>query len=412
MKRHHLASLIDHFKHYRDRQVHTDVQLVTRGGKIKYRSHSLLLAAASKTLKACLQSQDYSEEDVVMIIPDMTEVQLNFILDLIYSPIHPNLDKVMVDRDILVWLEVLKINFSLYDPNQVQMPPIEQLVAFVPQDDAPKPIFHPGMSRASKDLSIYEDVQLASDKFKKNKNQRSFECDYMSSCVKSFPTKQRMILHKQQVHGFRYIHVDDKHQLFLETTKRLHFRSATSLSSPDLLTCAQCKTFTAKSHAALEIHQRSHTGDKPHQCDYCDKSFACESYLEQHVHTHNVEKIHVCPQCSKSFQSLPALSQHKQTHAPGSWTCQECDVNFKTQRYLYQHQQRKHVGKKKFTCETCLKVLSGKEELINHKRIHTGKTYVSLKYLINSDIPFQVRNLSSVDTVQPHFDSEALATLT
>jgi len=89
--------------------------------------------------------------------------------------------------------------------------------------------------------------------------------------------------------------------------------------------CQYCPA-VFKSNTDLRRHERVHTGEKPFQCNVCQKQFNRKGNMEKHMTTHFKgkdrmtylmehlsSKPYICP-CGKSFRSKGFFDRHQQKH--------------------------------------------------------------------------------------------------
>lgn len=158
---------------------------------------------------------------------------------------------------------------------------------------------------------------------------------------------------------------------------------------PDKYHCIVCHHML-ETKAEWFAHSRTHDKTRHHPCTLCSAVFRAENDLRNHQQTrHSDEKPYRCTLCAiESFLKFADLENHiKTSHAkyttptgscPQVYTCDVCNVMYKTSLALRKHAKEHHPDLKPFICSVCDLGFGRKGDMNRHlKSVHTGaKDYV------------------------------------
>jgi len=165
-----------------------------------------------------------------------------------------------------------------------------------------------------------------------------------------------------------------------------------NLSRLDISRNQQKRGSTRRKAHAVKQRQK-----KTLPCRFCTRAFAFKSDLEIHIRSHTGEKPFVCSVCSKSFSRLCNLNIHMRIHTGEmNYTCHICFKSFNVKCNLDAHLNI-HTGKDVFLCEICSKTFNHISCLKRHKRVHERKKlYKCNTWFLKNVEPQAVLNISSI----------------
>ncbi|XP_032240063.2 zinc finger protein 420 [Nematostella vectensis] len=120
--------------------------------------------------------------------------------------------------------------------------------------------------------------------------------------------------------------------------------------------CMECqKLFDSPN--ALEVHFRTHTGERPYLCEKCEWKFSQKGHLERHMRT--VHRPLTSEEGSESQRRIPPAEQPQ--------TCDICKKVYASARVLKVHVQTVHEGERPHKCKYCEATFTQRGHLWRHK---------------------------------------------
>lgn len=206
-----------------------------------------------------------------------------------------------------------------------------------------------------------------------------------TQCTEKFVHMSSLTRHMRRAHNENFVPNKERivenvtcpicNGVYLKSSLEMHVKSH---SGERPYTCLICnKDFTTKWN--LKLHKWTHASrtSKPFKCELCKGAFIRESDYVAHMNSHKSIKPYTCNYCGAQFIRKYNCQRHVKEHEKSkNYSCQVCGKQFHRSYYLKDH-MRVHSGVRPYSCHICGKTSTTKSNHNKHVRIHHAREPVS-----------------------------------